>query len=81
MLLGLAHRVFSHGWVKPGMRRFDTREAGQARLGLRADAGRAFVANLAAGAGRGTGERRDRRRMVVRLHLHQDVRRLARARR
>ncbi len=53
------------------------READQARLRLGADARRAFVADLAARAGRRTRERRDRRRMIVRLDLHQDVRRLA----
>ena len=51
-------------------------EAGETRLRPRADAGRAFVANLAAGTGRRARRRRNGRRMVVRFHLHQDVRRL-----
>jgi hypothetical protein len=42
-------------------------------LGLRAAAGRALVADLAAGAGGRAGIRRDRGRVVVRLDLHQDV--------
>ncbi len=50
------------------------RVADQPRLGLRADAGRALVADLAARPGRGAGERRDRGRVVVRLDLHQRVR-------
>src|SRR5690606_4471188 len=44
-------------------------EAAQAGLGLAAAAGRAFVADLAAGAGRRARERRDRGRMVVGLDL------------
>ena len=54
-------------------------EAGEARLRLRADAGRALVANFTAGAGRSARERRDRRRMIVRLDFHQDVRQLGAA--
>ncbi len=53
-------------------------EARKAGLRLRAAAGRAFVADLAAGAGGRARERRDRRRVVVRLDLHQDVRQLFR---
>ena len=49
-------------------------EAGQACLGSRATSGRALVADLAAGAGRRAGIRRDGGRMVVGLDLHQDVR-------
>src|SRR5699024_1969723 len=52
-------------------------EAGQAGLGLGADAGGAFVADLAARAGGGAGEGRDGGRVVVGFHLHQDVHRLA----
>ncbi len=48
-------------------------ESGEARLRLRAEAGRAFVANLTAGARGRAGIGRDRGRVVVRLHLHQDV--------
>ncbi|SPU80533.1 Uncharacterised protein [Burkholderia multivorans] len=52
------------------------REARQARLRPRTAARRAFVADLAARAGRRARERRDRRRVVVRLDLHQRVRKL-----
>jgi hypothetical protein len=51
-------------------------EAREARLRARTAAGRAFVADLAARAGRRSRERRDRRRVVVRLDLHQRVREL-----
>src|SRR5690606_14444132 len=51
-------------------------KAGQARLGLAATTGRTPVADLAAGAGGGTGERGDGGRVVVGLDLHQDVNRL-----
>ena len=50
------------------------RKAGEPGLRPRAAAGGALVANLAAGASGRTRERRDRRRVVVRLHLHQHVR-------
>ncbi len=50
------------------------REAGEAGLRLAAAAGRAFVADLAAGAGRCAGKRRDRGRMVVRLDLDRERR-------
>ncbi len=50
------------------------RKAGESGLRLRPDAGRAFVADLAAGARRRARKRRDRGRMIVRLDLHQDVR-------
>ena len=49
------------------------REPRQPRLGLGAAPGGAFVANLAASAGRGAGERRDGRGVVVRLDLHQHM--------
>ena len=49
------------------------RETAEAGLGLGAAAGRAFVADLAAVARGGAGERRDRRGMVVRLDLHQHM--------
>ena len=49
------------------------READEARLGLGANAGRALVADLATGSGRGARERRDRGRVVVGLHLQEDV--------
>jgi hypothetical protein len=55
------------------------REAGQAGLRLGAAAGRALVADLAAGAGGGARERRNRGRVVVRLDLHQRVRQLGRS--
>jgi len=50
------------------------REAAEPGLGFRAAAGRAFVADLAARAGRRTRKRRDRGRVVVRFDLGQDVR-------
>ena len=58
------------------MRRLRDAEPDQSGLRLRATAGRALVADLATGARRRTGERRDRRRVIVRLDLHQDVDRL-----
>ena len=48
-------------------------EAGEPGLGRRATAGRTLVADLATGTGRRPRERRDRRRVVVRLDLHEDV--------
>ena len=57
---------------QPQVRR---RETGQPGLRLGADAGCAFIANLATRPCRRAGKRRDRRRMIVRLDLHQDVRR------
>jgi hypothetical protein len=48
-------------------------EAGEPGLGSRPPPGRALVADLPAGAGRRTREGRDRRRVVVRLDLHEDV--------
>ena len=74
--VGLAAVGRSQGRGAPGRRRFETREAGQPRLGLRAAAGRALVADLAARAGGRARERRDRGRVVVGLDLHQDVHRL-----
>ena len=53
------------------------REPDEARLRLAAAAGRALVADLAAGAGRRAGERRDRGRVVVGLDLAEDVHGLA----
>ena len=54
------------------------READEPGLGLGANAGRAFVADLAARTGRRAGKRRDRGRVVVRLHFHQRVRQFRR---
>ena len=62
------------------MRRCETEKPGETRLRLAAAPGRAFVADLAAGAGRRARERRDRRRMIVRLDLHENVDRLVVAR-
>src|SRR3569623_1361588 len=49
------------------------REAGEPRLGLGAAAGRAFVPDLAAGAGGRARKGRDRGRMIVGFHLDGDV--------
>ena len=46
----------------------------QSRFRFRALPGRALVADLAAGAGRSAGERRDGRRVIVRFNLHQGMR-------
>ncbi len=62
--------------LEPGEAQVGYSESHQARLGLAAAAGRAFVADLAARAGRRARVRRDRRRVVVRLDLHEDVNRL-----
>ncbi len=73
---GLAERVFPGALVARDAQVRD-READEAGLGLGAATSRALVADLAAGTGRGAGERRDRGRVVVGLDLHQDVDRLA----
>jgi hypothetical protein len=52
------------------------RKSRQAGLGFGAQAGRALIANLAAGPGGGSGKGRNGRGMIVRLDLHQDVDRL-----
>src|SRR5579862_4228119 len=49
------------------------RETGEAGLRLRAASRRALIADLTARAGCRTREGRDRSRMVVRLHLHENV--------
>ena len=81
MCAGLADGRALPRLVGAGQVQVRDREAGQPGLGPRAAAGRAFVADLAAGAGGGAGEGRDRGRVVVRLDLHQHVRRSRRARR
>ncbi len=53
------------------------RKAREPRLGLRPAPGGSLVADLAAGAGRGAGMGRDRRRVVVGFDFHQDADRLA----
>ena len=58
----------------PGDPEVRDREAAEAGLRLRAAAGRALVADLAARAGGGAGEGRDRGRVVVGLDLHERVR-------
>ncbi|MCY1501904.1 hypothetical protein D9M68_359910 [compost metagenome] len=73
--LGLAVRHFP-GLLETGDLQVGDGEADQPGLRLGAAAGGAFVADLAAGAGGGAGERSDGGRVVVRLHLHQDVHRL-----
>src|SRR5690606_26377099 len=70
--VGLLPRLLEAGDVE-----VRDREAGQAGLGPRAAARRALVADLAAGARGRPRKRRDRRRVVVRLDLGQDVRELA----
>src|SRR5690606_23930549 len=74
--LGLAVRLFPR-LLETGDIQVGDGETGQASLGLGTDAGGAFVADFAAGAGGGAGEGRDGGRMVVGFHLHQDVHRLA----
>ena len=58
------------------MRRFETENPVSPAFGLAPRPGRPLVADLAARAGRRAGKRRYRGRVVVRLDLHQDVRRL-----
>jgi hypothetical protein len=67
-VLGLAARL-----VAQAAPEFGHSETAQARLGLGATACRAFVADLAARAGRCAGERRNRGRVVVGLDLHQHM--------
>ena len=69
---GLAE-VFFPGLLGAGDAQVGDREAAQARLRLGALAGGALVADLAAGAGGRARVGRDRGRVVVGLHLHQDV--------
>src|SRR5690606_12558005 len=71
LAIGLFPRLLEAGDVQVG-----DGETGQAGLWLGATAGGALVANLAAGAGGSTREWRDRSRVVVGFHLHQDVHRL-----
>jgi hypothetical protein len=59
-----------------GSRRFDTEKPHSPAFGFAPRPGGAFVADLAARAGRCAGERRDRGRMVVRLDLEDRVRQL-----
>ena len=73
-VLGLAGAVLLPRLLQTGQVQVAHAEAGEAGLRARAAAHRAFVADLAAGAGARAGERRDRGRVVVRLHLHQHVR-------
>ncbi|MND85833.1 hypothetical protein D3C80_777720 [compost metagenome] len=70
--LGLAVGLLP-GLLETGDLQVGDGETGQAGLGLGAAAGGAFVADLAAGAGGGAGEGGDGGRVVVGLHLHQDV--------
>src|SRR5690606_1208473 len=68
--------VLFPGLLEAGDAQVGYGKAGQARLGLAATTGRTLVADLATGAGGGTGERGNRGRVVVGLDLHQDVDRL-----
>src|SRR5690606_33913114 len=70
--VGLGHRAYP-GLLESGDAQVGDRVADQSRLRLGARPRRTLVADLATGARGGTGERRDRRRVVVGLHLHQDV--------
>ncbi len=63
----------SHGRSWPGIRRLETEKPQRPALGLAPAPGRALVADLAPGPGGRARERRDRRRVVVRLDLHQRV--------
>ena len=67
---GLARRRAFPELLVPRDAQVRDRVADESRFRLRAPPGRAFVADLAAGAGRGPRERRDRRRVIVRLDLH-----------
>jgi len=73
-VLGLADGIVLPRLVRAGQVQVGDMEARQAGLGLGAAAGRALVADLAAGAGGGARERRDGGRVVVRLDLHQHMR-------
>src|SRR5690606_38519251 len=62
--------LFRSPWLRQGRDpQVRDAEAGQSRLGAAAAPGRALVADLAARARAGTGERRDRGRVVVGLDL------------
>src|SRR5690606_28625794 len=65
--------VLFPGLLETGDAQVGYGKAGQTGLGLAATTGRTLVADLAAGAGGGTGERGDGGRVVVGLDLHQDV--------
>ncbi len=65
--------VLLPGLLETGDAQVRDGEAHQARLGFGATACRTLVADFAAGAGGGTREGRDGGRVVVGLHLHQDV--------
>ena len=65
--------VLLPGLLETGDAQVGDGEAHQARLGFGATACRTLVADFAAGAGGGTREGRDGGRVVVGLHLHQDV--------
>jgi hypothetical protein len=66
--VGMFPRLRGIGQIEVG-----DRETAEAGLRLGTLAGSAFVADFAAGTGRGAGERRNRRRVIVRLDLGQDV--------
>ncbi len=61
------------GLFRAGNAQVRHRETGEAGFGLRAAARRAFIADLATRSGGGARERRNRRGVVVGLHLHEDV--------
>ena len=74
--LAVGHRVGFPGLQRARDLQVGDRKPAQAGLRLRAAAGGALVADLAARAGGSAREGRDRGRMVVRLDLGQDVREL-----
>ena len=69
---GFARPVFP-GLLEAGNIQVGHRETAQTGLGPGAPTGRALVADLAARTGGGAGKRRDRRRVVVRLDLGENM--------
>ena len=74
--LAVGRRVGFPGLQRAGQLQVGNGEATEAGLGLGAAAGGALVADFAARAGGSAGEGRDRRRVVVRFDLGEDVRQL-----
>ena len=76
-VLGLAVGLALPRLLRVGQLQVADRKARQARLGPRAAAGGAFIADLTARAGGSAREGRDGRRVIVGFHLHQHMRQLA----